>query len=220
MRVGGAGYALKKLVGRGGLGEVWVAWDRKQEKDVALKFLPQGLMRDPHLLELVQSQVEQARKLDHAVIVRIYDFVRDYENVAIAMEYVQGWSLAALKVDRPQKRYRVEELSKWVPALCLALEYAHHETNLVHRDLKPGNLLIDAREHVRITDFAISHAVRSALAQQGHLVYGAVAYMSPQQVKGALPSILDDVYSLGATVFDLLTGTPPFYAGEIMTQVF
>src|SRR5215470_8821801 len=108
MRVGGAGYVLKKLVGRGGLSEVWVAWDRKQEKDVALKFLPPGLLRDAHLLEMVGSEVERARKLEQESIVRLYDFARDYETVAVAMEYVQGWSLAALKVDRPQKRYRVE----------------------------------------------------------------------------------------------------------------
>src|SRR5882672_8493296 len=220
MRVGGAGYVLKRMVGRGGISEVWVAWDRKMEKDVALKFLPPSLLQDAHLLELVRSEVERGQKLDHPSIVRIYDFVRDYESVAVAMEYVEGWSLAALKVDRPQKRYRVEELLRWVRPLCEALEYAHHGICIVHRDLKPCNILLNAREHIKITDFGIAHAIRSALAQQGQLVYGAIAYMSPQQVRGAEASLLDDVYSLGATIFDLLTGTPPFYAGEIMAQVF
>jgi len=174
MRVGGAGYVLKRMVGRGGISEVWVAWDRKMEKDVALKFLPPSLLQDAHLLELVRSEVERGQKLDHPSIVRVYDFVRDYESVAVAMEYVEGWSLAALKVDRPQKRYRVEELLRWVRPLCEALEYAHHGVCLVHRDLKPCNILLNAREHIKITDFGIAHAIRNALAQQGQLVYGAL----------------------------------------------
>src|SRR5712671_5534507 len=80
MRVGGAGYVLKRMVGRGGISEVWVAWDRKLEKDVALKFLPPSLLQDANLLELVRSEVERGQKLEHPSIVRVYDFVRDYES--------------------------------------------------------------------------------------------------------------------------------------------
>src|SRR6185503_16699375 len=148
-----------------------------------------------------------------------YGLVQDYESVAIATEYVEGWSVGTLKVDRPEKRYEVREIEPWVRQTCDALEYAHHEICLVHRDLKPSNILLNAREQIKLTDFAVAHIVRTALAQQGHLVYGAIAYMSPQQLKGAEASVLDDLYSLGATIYDLLTGTPPFHKGEIMAQV-
>src|SRR5262249_577054 len=111
------------------------------------------------------------------------------------------------------------EIAPWIGQICAALEYAHHEICLVHRDLKPANVLFGARQQVKLTDFAVAQTVRTALAQQGHLVYGAIAYMSPQQIKRAHASLPDDIYSLRATIYDLLTGTPPFHRGEIMVQV-
>src|SRR2546425_4000011 len=107
VRLIGAGYALKRMLGRGGVSEVWLAWDRKLEKDVALKILPQSLLQDSDLVERLKAEAGRTKQLVHPAIAQVYDLVHDYESVALAMEYVDGWSLAALKVDRPQKRYLV-----------------------------------------------------------------------------------------------------------------
>ena len=219
VRVGGSGFALKRLIGRGGFSEVWLAWDRKREQDVALKFLPHTLLQDASLIERLGTEVRRCQQLDHPAIAKIFDLSLDYESLALSMEYVDGWSLAALKVDRPEKRYSTEEIIGYLRQLCPALDYAHHDLCLVHRDLKPANLLLNPRAHIKLTDYGLIQTVRNALAQQGHLIYGALSYQSPQQLNNAEPSVLDDVYALGATIFDLLTGTPPFYQGEIRAQV-
>jgi uncharacterized delta-60 repeat protein len=219
VRVLSSGYVLKRLIGRGGTSEVWLAWDRQRELDVALKFLPHSLLQDKNVIEHLSSEIERCKQLKHESIARVFDFVHDYESVAISMEHVDGWSLAALKVDRQNRRYRLPELFPYIRQLCAALDYAHHDICLVHRDLKPANLLVNGRDQLKVTDFGIGQTVRTALAQQGHLIYGALSYLSPQQLKGAQASVLDDVYALGATIYDLLTGTPPFYKGEILAQV-
>src|SRR5262249_53190544 len=157
------------------------------------------------------AEVRRCQQLDHLAIAKIFDVSLDYESLAVAMEYINGWSLAALRIDRPEKRYSAEEVLGYLRQLCPALDYAHHDLCLVHRDLKPSNLLIDPRGNLKVTDYGLSQIVRNALAQQGHLIYGALSFLPPQQLKGAEPSVLDDVYALGATLFDLLTGTPPFY---------
>ena len=219
LRIAGSEYLLKRMLGRGGLGEVWLAFSRKHEADVALKFFPHQLLQDAHALDRLRAETVRCHHLEHASIVRTFEFVQDDDSVAVAMEYVEGWSLAALKVDRENKRYRAAEIETHIRQLCAVLDYAHHDFAIVHRDLKPANLLTDAREHLKVTDFALAQVARSALTQQGHLVYGALGFMSPQQLRGSEPSVLDDVYSLGATIYDLLTGAPPFYKGEILAQM-
>jgi len=218
-RVGGARYILKRKLGRGACTEVWLAWDVKFEHEAALKFLPTALVQDHHTIELLEQETRRSAQLAHPSIARVYDFVCDYQMAAFATEFVDGWSLAALKVDRPEKRFTIDEISLWIAQLCGALEYAHHEFCLVHRALRPANLLLNAREQLKVTDFAIDHLVHRLAAEQGLGVHSTLGYLSPQQIKGAEASVLDDIYALGATVYDLVTGTPPFYEGDILAQI-
>ena len=218
-RVGGARYILKRKLGRGACTEVWLAWDVKFEHEAALKFLPTALVQDHHTIELLEQETRRSAQLAHPSIARVYEFVCDYQMAAFATEFVDGWSLAALKVDRPEKRFTIDEISLWIAQLCGALEYAHHEFCLVHRALRPANLLLNAREQLKVTDFAIDHLVHRLAAEQGLAVHSTLGYLSPQQIKGAEASVLDDIYALGATVYDLVTGTPPFYEGDILAQI-
>ena len=218
-RVGGARYILRRKLGRGACTEVWLARDVKMEHEAALKFLPTALVQDPHTIELLEQETRRSAQLAHPSIARVYEFVCDYQMAAFATEYVNGWSLAALKVDRREKRFTIDEISLWIGQLCGALEYAHHEFCLVHRALRPANLLLNAREQLKVTDFAIDHLVRRLAAEQGLSVHSTLGYLSPQQIKGAEASVLDDIYALGATIYDLVTGTPPFYEGEILAQI-
>jgi serine/threonine protein kinase len=218
-RVGGARYILKRKLGRGACTEVWLAWDVKFEHEAALKFLPTALVQDPRTIELLEQETRRSAQLAHPSIARVYDFVCDYQIAAFATEYVDGWSLAALKVDRPEQRFSIDEISLWLGQLCGALEYAHHGFCLVHRALKPANLLLNAREQLKVTDFAIDYLVHRLATQQGLTVHTTLGYLSPQQIKNTEASVLDDIYALGATVYDLITGTPPFYEGDILAQI-
>src|SRR5437762_3323772 len=125
VRVGGARYILKRVLGRGDWSVVWLARDVKLEREVALKILPDFLLHDPNAIERLKTETERLSQLAHPHIAKILDFVRDHSLTAIASEYVEGWSLAALRVDKPEKRYRVAEITPWIRQLCSALEYAH-----------------------------------------------------------------------------------------------
>src|SRR5436309_7864007 len=220
VRVGGAGYILKRMLGRGSLSEVWLAWDRKLEHEVALKFLPQSLLQDPNLLEHLKREAERWRQLDHPGIARVYGLVQDYKLAALATEYVDGWSLAALKVDQPEKRYGLEAVTPWVRELCAALDYAHNQAGILHLALRPTNLVINTRQSVMLTDFGIAWSLRRiAVETDPNRLAATLGFLSPQLALGEAPSVLDDVYGLGATIYDLLTGTPPFYKGQVLAQV-
>ncbi len=220
-RIGGARYLLKRLVGRGEFSELWLARDVKNEKDVALKFLPKALLQDENLLEQIRQEVSRNGLLKHPHIVSAYELVADDNAAAIAMEFVDGWSLATMKVDKLGQCHSPEEIGPWVREICDALAYAHNEFGMVHGDLKPSNLLTSTREGIKVTDFGFAALIRTESSKRGIIKsgYSGIGFLSPQQVMGEAPSKLDDIYSLGATIFDLLTGTPPFYKGEVIAQI-
>ena len=221
MRAGGGRFLLKRLVGRGDFTEVWLARDVKNARDVALKFLPRIFLQDENLLEQFRQDIRRNGLLKHPHIVPADELVVDDNTLAIAMEFVDGWSLAAMKVDKLGRCYDIGEVGQWVREVCDALNYSHSQFGLVHGDLKPSNLLSSAREGIKVTDFGFAALIRSESAKRGIVksASGGIGFLSPQQVMGEPPTKLDDVYSLGATIFDLLTGTPPFYKGEIIAQI-
>jgi serine/threonine protein kinase len=218
-KFGGARYILKKKIGQGEWTEVWLARDVKWERDVTLKFLPTQLLENGHFLEHIDDEVRRSAQLAHPAIARVFDFVYEPQAAAIATEYVDGWPLSALKLDRPQNRFGMEEINLWTHQVCAALDYSHHEFCLVHRDLNPSNLLLNGRDQLKVTDFGIAHAIRNAAAQASDSKHRRIAYFSPQQLGGAEASVLDDIYALGATIYELSTGTPPFYQGELNNQI-
>jgi len=221
MRVGGARFLLKRLIGRGENSEVWLARDVRGVRDVALKFLPPAFLSDTNLIERFQEQCRRNFLLEHPQIVSTYELVSDHDSAAISMEFVDGWSLATLKVDKLCRCYSVDEIDPWIRQLGEALEYAHTKFGLVHGDLKPANLLLSAREGIKVSDFGFAALLRSESSRRGLARGGpgSIGFLSPQQVMGGTPATPDDIYSLGATIFDLLTGTPPFYQGEVIAQI-
>jgi serine/threonine protein kinase len=214
-------YTLNRVLGRGAMGVVWQAKDEKLGHDVALKFLPEVLTLNPGAKDELKEETKRALKLTHNHIVRIYDFVEQSDCAAIAMEYVDGDTLASLRLHRQDKVFSVKEAGPWVEELCDALGYAHFKAKVVHRDLKPANLMVDARNELKIMDFGIARSLSDTmtrLTRPGGEVSGTLAYMSPQQMMGAEPTAQDDIYALGATIYELLTGKPPFYSGDIASQ--
>jgi serine/threonine protein kinase/Flp pilus assembly protein TadD len=214
-------YTLIKILGRGGMGIVWLAHDEELERDVALKFLPDLIIHDAAVLSDLKRETKRSLELTHKNIVRIYDFVHDERSGCISMEYVDGDTLSSLRCDKERKVFEAAELTDWMSQLCDALDYAHNYAHIIHRDLKPANLMVNQRGELKVSDFGIARSLGDSMSvitmQQGRS--GTLSYMSPQQLAGERGTHLDDIYSLGATLYDLLTSKPPFYSGNIDRQI-
>ncbi len=205
-------YQLLRLLGRGGMGEVWLARDLELEAEVALKFLVSSF--DEKETEILRRETKQARKLSHPHILSVYDFHTQVDGVAaISMEYAPGGSLGSL-VSRGVPVLEVSELSNWILQVCDALSYAHEECGLVHRDIKPHNIMLSGFESVKLADFGLSAQLAMSLDSESERVIGnrlTLHYASPQVIWNPYEShYLNDVYALGVTIFKLLTSTYPF----------
>jgi serine/threonine protein kinase len=214
-------YKLIKTLGQGGMGVVWLALDEQLEREVALKFLPEPVAHDPAAINDLKRETKKALKLTHPNIVRIYDFLQNDQMVAVSMEHVDGLSLTQIRLEEPNQVFSTEQIEKWIGQICVALDYAHIDEQIAHRDLKPSNLLVNSKGDIKITDFGISATISDATTytQMNASSSGTPVYMCPQQMMGEKAAPTDDIYSLGATIYELLTGKPPFFSGRIDLQL-
>ncbi len=215
-------FHLKSTLGRGGMGIVWLAWDERLERDVALKFMPDMVRLDSAAVDDLKRETRRSQDLAHPNIVKVFDLAQDEMSAAIAMEFVDGYTLSALRVHQPNRILEPEQIREWISQLCAALDYAHAEAKIVHRDLKPANLMVNSAGRLKITDFGIARSISDSMSRMSAQITdasGTLVYMSPQQAIGAKTSPADDIYSLGATIYELLTGKPPFHSGNIYAQV-
>src|SRR5437899_6868102 len=177
-------YTLVKVLGRGGMGIVWLAHDEELERDVALKFLPDLMIQDRALLDQLKRETKRCLELTHPHIVRIHDFVHDERSGCISMEYVDGETLSNLRAEKEHDVFEPHEIAGWISQLCDALDYAHNHARVIHRDLKPANLMVNKRGDLKITDFGIARSLadsaRRLTAEEG--TSGRLVYMSPQQL--------------------------------------
>jgi serine/threonine protein kinase len=150
-------YTLEAVAGRGGMGVVWRARDEKLNRVIALKFLPPEVAADVEAVRDLKLETTRCLDLTHPHIVRVYDFVENETQAAIAMEFVDGQSLAKRKVSAPGGCLGAAELAPLVAQLCSALDYAHLVARVAHRDLKPANLLVTSDGRLKVTDFGIAH---------------------------------------------------------------
>jgi formylglycine-generating enzyme required for sulfatase activity/serine/threonine protein kinase len=218
-------YVLETEVGRGGMGVVWRGHDEELGETVALKFLPEVLARDDAAVDELKTETRQARRLTHPNIVRIHQFERDGAMAAVSMEFIDGMTLSKLRLQQPGKVFSVEKLAPIVAQICAALDYAHHTAKVAHLDLKPANVLVTKEGVAKVTDFGIARSMTESstrLTGETRDTGGTLPYMSPQQVLGKKPAAADDIYALGATLYELLTGKPPFHRGDphsLMKQI-
>jgi hypothetical protein len=219
-RVGGGRFTLMRELGRGGMGVVWLAQDTNLGEQAALKFLPPEIRGDPVALDDLRRETARSRRLTHANIVRIHDLhEHSGEPAFISMEYVDGLTLSALRLQQPERVFGWDYLRPIVEQLCAALGYAHGE-GVVHRDLKPANLMLDGKGRLKLADFGIAAVVSDSVSRvSAPKTSGTLAYMSPQQLTGRRPTVTDDMYALGASLYELLTGKPPFYTGDLTHQI-
>ncbi len=220
-RVGAGRFSLLRLLGRGGSGVVWLARDEHLRESVALKFLPPEIRHDAVALDDLRRETSRSRKLTHPHIIRIHDLYKTDEEAFISMEYVDGLNLSEMRLQQPDRVLTWSFLEPVVKELCLALDYAHGE-RIVHRDLKPANMIVDGRGRLKLADFGIAAIVTDTVSRISvgrHALSGTACYMSPQQLDGTLPQVTDDIYSVGATLYELLTSRAPFFSGDIAHQV-
>lgn len=214
-------YRLERKLGQGGMGMVWLATDTHLREEVALKLLPPEIQFDASALEDMRYETARSRRLSHSNIVRIHDLHEfPQEQPFISMEFVDGVSLAGLKSQQQQRCFPWEFVRPLIEQLCSALEYAHEE-KLVHRDIKPSNIMLDDRGRLKLADFGIAAVASDSMSRvslQGN-TSGTPAYMSPQQMDGRTPRVTDDIYAMGATIYECLTSKPPFFRGDIPHQV-
>ena len=204
------------------MGIVWLARDDELERQVALKFLSEQIIHDPALVADLKRETKRSLELTHPNIVRIHDFVQDARTACICMEYVDGKTLSDVRVNKTNNVFEVPDLEPLVAQWCGAMNYAHTHARVVHCDLKPSNLMLNVKGVLKITDFGIARSLSDSGSRltvtRGKS--GTLVYMSPQQLNGDPPSVFDDIYSMGATLYELLTGKPPFYRGQIDRQIF
>jgi eukaryotic-like serine/threonine-protein kinase len=204
-------YELDREIGRGGMGAVWLGRDTVLGRDVALKRI--GLM--PGMvspdMERAGREARLAARLNHPHVVAVFDLVEDGDETWLVMEYVEGITLSAF-VAR-DGALTADEAAPLVRQAADALSAAH-EAGIVHRDVKPSNMLVDAAGEMKLTDFGIARAEADASLTQTGLVTGSPAYLAPEVASGQSATEASDVWSLGATLFHVLAGHPPYDVKE------
>jgi beta-lactam-binding protein with PASTA domain/predicted Ser/Thr protein kinase len=203
-------YEIQNRIGRGGMADVFLARDVLLDRPVAIKVLFPEYATDPNFVERFRREAQSAANLNHPNIVSVYDWGKYSNTYFMAMEYVQGRTLAdILRANGHVSSVQAAEIASEVSA---ALSFAH-KGGVVHRDIKPANILIGSAGQVKVADFGIARAMNapteSNLTQVGS-VMGTATYFSPEQAQGAQPDPRSDLYSLGIVLYEMVAGKPPF----------
>ena len=203
-------YEVERSVGRGGMAEVFLARDILLDRPVVLKVLFPEFATDPSFVERFRREAQSAANLSHPNIVAVYDWGTLNNTYFIAMEYVPGKTLADLLKEKGS--LGTSHVSDIAIEVASALGFAH-ENGVVHRDIKPGNILISNTGQVKVADFGIARALGAAVEDgltQSGAVMGTATYLSPEQAQGAQPDPRSDLYSLGVTMYEMVAGRAPF----------
>ena len=212
-------YEIHSRLGRGGMADVFLARDRLLDRPVAIKVLFPEYAADPNFVERFRREATAASNLAHPNIVGVYDFGRQGGTYYMVMEYVNGRSLAdILRADGTLHPQRAVDIASDVAA---ALGFAHRN-GVVHRDVKPANILVSSTGAVKVADFGIARAMNAATEQdltQAGAVMGTATYFSPEQAQGGNPDPRSDLYSLGVILYEMLTGQRPFRGSTIIAII-
>lgn len=203
----GERYRIKHSIGGGGMANVYLAYDLILNREVAVKVLRLEYANDPEFITRFEREVQSATSLSHPNIVSIYDVGEDNHILYMVMEYVDGMTLKEyIKEHHPIEIETVLEILKKVLS-AIATAHANH---LVHRDIKPQNILLDKDGEVKVTDFGIAIALSATSLTQTNSIMGSIHYLSPEQARGETATKKSDIYALGILLFEMLTGKLPF----------
>ena len=208
-------YEIKAEIGRGGMATVYHAYDPRFEREVALKVLPREMLHDPQFRTRFEREAKTIAMLEHPAIVPVYDFGEEDGQPYFVMRYMTGGSLTERM---KHAAMTIQEVAHLFGRLAPALDEAHAK-GVIHRDLKPGNILFDQYGEPYISDFGIAKIAASQANVTGSAILGTPAYMSPEQAQGEGIDGRSDIYGLGVIMFELLTGQQPYHGDTPMSVV-
>jgi serine/threonine-protein kinase len=200
-------FVVDRLLGSGGMGAVFLARDEQLAEMVAVKIIAGAAMLDPAATDRFRREASAARRISHRNVVRIHDIGEEQGMLFLSMEYIEGTSLAALL--QRHGSIPLVQLRDIVAQMCKGLEAAH-AAGVIHRDLKPQNVLLAENGTVKIIDFGLAHLPHLEGMTATGMIIGTPEYMAPEQIRGRPVDARTDVYALGALVYHGLTGRPPF----------
>jgi tetratricopeptide (TPR) repeat protein len=209
-------YELLGMLGKGGMGAVYRAYDHLLGRHVAYKVLGEALARDPAARDQLLQEARAAAQLNHPNVITIYDLGVDQGETFISMELVEGESYQSLL--RGRTWLDIEDALHWLVSVSQGLDHAHGR-GIVHRDLKPSNVLLAVDRRVKILDFGLARRSENGESSEGalgHSMSGTPKYIPPEAIQGGPIDARSDVYSLGATLYELLVGTAPFTEGNLL----
>jgi serine/threonine-protein kinase len=200
-------YRILEKIGEGGMGAVFKGVDLMLEREVAIKALRPELARQPHIVERFRAEAVTLAKLNHPNIATLHSFFRQGDDFFMVMEFVRGETL-----DRVIRSYGAVPVGQGITLFCQALEGIEHAHRLgvIHRDVKPANMMLTEVGSIKVMDFGIARVLGTArMTREGHLI-GTIEYMSPEQIRGKETDARSDIYSLGILLYEMLTGRVPF----------
>ena len=211
-------YRVVRQLGQGGMGSVYLAEDTQLDNfRVAIKMLPAILVANKRALRQLKAEALVSMKLNHSNIVPLRGFEENNGNSFLVMDYIEGQTLDDLLAER--EKLSEEETIRILSPVAAALDYAHGE-GVVHRDVKPGNVMIRKDGRPFVLDFGIAREIQETMTRvTGKFFSGTLPYMSPEQLRGQAPKPAQDIYSFAAMVYECLKGEPPFVRGQIEFQI-
>ncbi|MEO7779967.1 MAG: serine/threonine-protein kinase, partial [Fibrobacteria bacterium] len=203
------GYTILEHIGKGGMGDVYKAVQSGLERVVALKILPDLLARNSEFSERFFTEAYAISRLQHQNIVTIYDYGDENGQKFIAMQFIQGTTLS--KLIQGEKKLDYDRIIAITKQIGRGLKYAH-QNEIVHRDIKSGNIMVEPGDKVFISDFGIAKVIDAPSITTTGMAMGTPEYMAPEQCEGGLVDGQSDIYALGIIIFEMVTGRPPFLA--------
>ena len=211
-------YHIEEMLGQGGMSAVYKATDPNLKRVVAVKLIHPHLSNEPDFVKRFEEEAAAVAQLRHPGIIQVYDFNNDDDNYYMVLEFVPGETIQdhLKRLNAQGRRLSVTKAVEYMAEICDAVDYAH-QRGMIHRDIKPANLMINVMGQAILMDFGIAKIVGGQRHTATGAVVGTAMYMAPEQIKGENPDRRADIYSLGVTLFEMLSGHPPFEADSAMT---